>query len=130
MGLSPLQKLDRVIGILANSGGNQKSKAQIIFEANDEITYVDIEMLFNKLIKDGYAEKPYGDSNPLNQTIYVLTFEGLIFYQKGGYKKEEKIIKLRLLKDEVYTYSVAIGTGLAGLYALFEMLKWVYHHFQ
>jgi|SRR5471030_1337930 len=129
MNLSPLQKLDKILGILIISKEKRASMVQILLDANDEITYNDFDIVTTKLIKDGYIERPYGFSNPESHTIYSLTFEGLIFYQKGGYIYYSKNEKRKNIKDTIYIWAVAIGTSLAGIYGLFEILKWVAHHF-
>lgn len=128
MNLSPIQKLDLILEILNHNNG-VTSLLEISNGVKNEIPHEEIDILLLKLSKDDYIEKPYGDGNPIVKTYYRLTLDGQIFYQNGGYKQEKKIAKIRLLKDEVYTYSVAVGTLLAGLYALFEILKWFANHF-
>jgi hypothetical protein len=60
--------------------------------------------------------------------FYKLTFGGEVFLQKGGYDQELKDNKIKRNRDIVYTLSVAIGTALAGLYGLFEILKLLLSH--
>jgi len=124
---SPIQQLDFVLGIVVKNNKGYATLFQI-YEESEKIPNINVNILIDKLMKDGYLEKPWGDSNPQINTTYQVTLEGLIFYEKGGYQQEDKIIKTRLRKDSVYIYSVAIGTAFAGLYGLFEIAKWVMHH--
>ena len=127
--MSPIQQLDSVLDVIINKHKGSAKLLEISTFMKKKIAHTSVDILIDKLIKDGYVERPYGSGNPLNDTIHRATLEGLIFHQNGGYVNENKIAKIRSRKDEVYTYSVAIGTALAGLYGLFEIAKWIFHHF-
>ena len=82
---------------------------------------MEIETILVKLKEDKYLLNfPNGH--------YGLTVSGRVFIEKGGYKQELNNEKRKALKDQIYIYAVGAGTVLAGLYGLFEMLKWLYHH--
>jgi len=129
MNLSPIERLDFMLDIVIKKHKGVAKLLQISTDAKKKMHYADIDTLIKKLMDDGYLEKPWGNSNPLNDTHYKATLDGEIFYLKGGYANKFKEEKAKVRKDEMYTYSVAIGTAFAGLYGFFEMAQWLMHHF-
>ena len=57
-----------------------------------------------------------------------ITFEGILFYNNGGYAQQEKAKIWATNKDTAYTLAVGIGTALAGLYAFAQIIKWLIEH--
>lgn len=69
-------------------------------------------MYLNKLKEDDLIEK--------NETGYVATFKGLFFKGYEKTKKEEKVSKNL---QTVQTWAISIGTAIAGLYALVQIMQ-------
>lgn len=103
-----------------------------------------------KLVKDGYvnqeSEKTTDQifNTPRTNHYYKISFEGLFFIKNGGYKNQnleiqKKEIKYEKIQSEqsrqarslvrlnywlvVLTWVIAIGTFVAALYYLLEILK-------
>ncbi|HZY35464.1 MAG TPA: hypothetical protein VFE53_02380 [Mucilaginibacter sp.] len=132
MNLTPIQKLDLVLGILAEDTENT-SVYKIVLKSGEKISADNTVLVLKKLVNDNYVNDISGDVwsplAPNNQNSYSITFEGLLFHQQGGYSGQEKKDKLKIRKDNANIIAVAVGAGLAGLYGLFEMAQWFFHHF-
>lgn len=83
------------------------------------------ETMFNEIIQklkdDGYiTEKQIPDAQP----VYNLTFTGSLF---DGYNKNQVKIQKLSRETRFLTVVVSIGTGVAAIYYLFEILNhWYY----
>jgi len=131
MKLSPIQKLDKILEILAEDTNNI-SIAHIVNEAKGKNSGADAQFVLTKLVKDKYAH--HLEANISNVTSYTalsysITFEGLVFHQQGGYAKQDENNKRKAKKERLNILAVSIGTVFAGLYGLFEITKWFFHHF-
>lgn len=86
-----LQDLDNVLSFIANSAFSQNhNPVRNLYEMciqRHKMKYSYFRKVVEKLAKDGYLEK---GKDPDGQTTYLLTFEGLAFSNKGGYKKQHK----------------------------------------
>ena len=75
----------------------------------------------DKLERDGYlidTKNGDGDNNK-----YLVTLEGIIFIESGGYvQKRKNEIRTSFLQT-LAIWVTAIGTGLAGIYALIQLMK-------
>ena len=132
MKVSPIQKLDHVLGILAE-GTSNTSVAKIVLKSKEKISGTDTLFVLDKLVKDGYVNH-LGGNLPANVTIntalsYSITFEGLVFHQQGGYTAENQNNKRKAKREKVYIIAVGVGTALAGVYGFFEIARWIFHHF-
>ncbi|HEY5328108.1 MAG TPA: hypothetical protein VIJ27_13985 [Mucilaginibacter sp.] len=132
MNLTPIKKLDLVLGIVAEETNNT-SIATIVLKGKEKVSGSDVHFVLDKLVEDKYVHF-IGGPLPANVTentafSYSITFNGLVFHQQGGYSREHKNRRAKARKDAAYTIVVAVGTFLAGLYTLFEIVKWVFHHF-
>jgi len=72
-------------------------------------------MIFEQLVDDGYLTK--GDNK------YSINFKGKMFYKNGGYIKEQKRKSNATTLQSWQTWAIVVGTALAGIYALVEILK-------
>lgn len=77
--------------------------------------------LIHQLEEDGFIK-----TSIIESSVKTVTIKGLIF---EGYVNNSKSESMRFLLLQVSTWMTAVGTGLAGVYGLFEMVKWAYHHF-
>lgn len=90
-----------------------------------------------KLVKDNYVNQDFQKIGTLNGNLYEISFEGLSFISEGGYVLREKRNRLqdKKLNDIEITQSlqqkwilrltwvIGIGTLVAGVYYLIEILK-------
>lgn len=74
-----------------------------------------INELHQILIEDRYVIKKEKEE--------FITLKGRMFEYYGGYIREDKNKKLEKNKTEILNLAVGIGTGLAGLYALYQFLE-------
>lgn len=115
-----------------------------------DIEKTTIESAFIKLVKDGYVnqtEKTRGmnmNKTPYVVECYTISFEGIFFIKIGGYHQaliedQRKANEYELLNAEqklhatallslnqrmvLLTWAIAIGTGIAALYYLLEILS-------
>ena len=102
-----------------------------------------------KLVKDGYVNKKTKNSTdkifktPRDYDYYTISFEGIIFLQNGGYqneyqknqkeqieyselKKKQSLLEEKQVSNQfqivVLTWIIALGTLIAGLYYIHEIL--------
>lgn len=64
------------------------------------------------------------DSNNIKR--YYATFDGNLFVSKGGYVEKEKRESTSAYLKSIELCVIAIGTGVAGLYALCQFAQWIY----
>jgi hypothetical protein len=116
--LTPIEKLDFILGYLANS---QFALPHLTFEelynylrkaktelGEQEDFGVELRRVLNKLEKDGYVET---ENRPLDRKpVYWASVEGGEFIERGGYKKrlQEDIETKELVRRQIET---AINAG-------------------
>lgn len=76
--------------------------------------------IIEKLQADGYVELV--EKDPHYKT-YKITFEGIVFAQKGGYHHQDRKAKSKLYLQETQTWAMCVGTVAAGVYALKEFVS-------
>ena len=93
------------------------------------------QLCIKKLINDGYAEisfKHMGyDSNGNEKRdqfhkFYCITYDGLMFIKKGGYRKAELNDRIKTYLQTSNAIIVAMATIFAAWYAAFEIWKYYY----
>lgn len=119
--LSPIEKIDQVLNYLKinDSGASDKLSE---FLKDKTIQKYEFQQILVKLEKDGYANF----IKSFDTGFYRISFEGSLF---KGYRV---LGRANLLKQRLFLireWSLALGTVLAGMYGLFEILKWLFHHF-
>ena len=128
--LTPLQKIDEVLHnisvrneleIVTNTEKIYQSLGEIY---PDQIGIMELIIIIRKLKKDGYIEELIFDEVP----HYYKTFDGSLFREQGGYYKRNELENstLKMHKTTFFlTWILAIGTSVAALYYLSELLiKW------
>lgn len=119
----------------------------IIDKEVDETTLL---LVLEKLINDGYVLKEVtamGNAmiGNYSMTYYKISFNGKVFSEEGGYKKQQEIIsqQLKLQEQETanlaserkhqealtealkrYQFWIVLATVVAGIYYLVELLKY------
>ena len=117
--LTPIDKLDSVLKFICTSDfwvtGNPEKYIYGKYNQrhNGIIAEPEFMKILDKLVKDGYLDKSIGHEKAYE---YTLTFDGMVFNQAGGYKRESEInAKTESQKDFrelmlLYgTWAVAIG---------------------
>ena len=84
------------------------------FKENDIGVYERTE-LFQKLENEGFIRRDF-------QEFERLTINGYLFIQDGGYKKKRSREATSKDLQSAQTWAIAIGTALAGLYSLFQLM--------
>jgi predicted transcriptional regulator len=116
------EKLDLVLFALRNHNDEQRYSALLTtcnLRYNINISIPEFKRVLHKLEKDGFVLVE-------NIDIYSITLDGYYF---GGYVKKHKRDVIKYYQGQFQNWTLSIGTGLAGLYGLFEITKWCYHHF-
>jgi len=133
---TPIEWLDMVLETLAIRTSDGK-----VHFTNDHFTY---RNLYNTLstnrknpihlddpelfaIIDKLAEDKFINKQGLDVSTWVisLTFLGLLHLQKGGYLELYRKEKAQIFLQLVQTNVICVGTGIAGIYYLLEMIKWI-----
>jgi hypothetical protein len=138
--LSPLEKLDAVLACLDKYRTEKPMELPSLNETLKRDTGVDfwgeLISILRKLEKDEYIYIRgglWGDGT----NIYLITFEGRIYLEQGGYTQQrikENAENIRLNKIEnnqrlhrvlitILTVVLAIGTSIAAVYYLHELSK-------
>jgi hypothetical protein len=123
-GLTPNQKLDTVLNYIKNH--DVVYKDELIKRMDDlSITRVELGRIIYRLIDDkNITENP--SLRPDKIPFYVATFDGFLF---ESYVQHAKQATTSNRNEYIRTLLLTYGTALAGVYGLFEILKWVFHHF-
>ena len=80
-----------------------------------------------KLVKDGYI---LDNVKVTNHNVKVeITFEGRLFYESGGYTEQLRQSKSKTNRQNLLNIIVALGTGFAGVYALWQFYLGVVNMF-
>jgi len=129
---SPIDSLDTVLNYFSRTQSQSMRCYQIWFDLEKEglqLSEADVLLVIKKLAKDEFVSIiQVGARN-----FYRITFEGLVFQQQGGYK--QKLNKDTFLKRQEesnkrtqrilfwFTGIVAVGTFIAAVYYVLEILK-------
>jgi len=157
--LTPIEKLDLILGLLSSSTKYQISdnvpiakldENEILeFIKNDTgnpiiLTSHELSLILEKLVKDEFVkkEKIFRNTDPTYYYYYV-SFEGAVFNERGGYKQD--IINHHSEKNRVETLAsyqheqadtlntltrrILYVTVIAALYYLIEICKWLWKLF-
>jgi len=118
--------LDDVLRILQGTGYDEPLDYYELFKKlNIELPKRDRRIIIDKLISDGYIKFLNNKIQP-EKAGYFITFKGLFFYKKGGYKKQSKRDTISENLQITTTLVMVVGTCLAGLYTLIHFFSWLY----
>ena len=133
--LTPDEKLNLILEYYQriDSRGLTFAKMSEQFSGKQIRNDTELFQIVSKLEIDSYLKSKDGLEETFKgyftlTSIYMLTVEGELFIQNGGYVQKTKKIKKEILRQSVTTWMMAIGTAFAGLYGLEELVKWAYHH--
>lgn len=120
--MKPEEKLDQILKYLYNEYQNENLKyahsKTICHFADLQVNPTEAYTILLKLNADGYV-----DMSASNQWMFQINYDGILFYRSGGYKQELKDLKRKRIKNDIYNVMVALGTSLAGAYAIWEIYK-------
>lgn len=114
--------LDKILKSIYKLSGNvsDNEKLQSYVELGiqaDEFKIPDkiLLALHAKLSKDGYVVTDNGKR-------FTITFEGILFLDRGSYVQQQKDLHSEQLKVRLTNKVLLIGSFLGGIYALVEIL--------
>ncbi len=127
------KKIDSVLNYIAESKGKIVNSISFYQDLKDTLTVEEIRLITDKLKNDGYIVKNYNEEissakhNP--NFICYLTFEGLLFLERGGVKSENKRIKLstiwtkaKIIASTLNAISI-VAIGFFGVYVSYDSKK-------
>jgi len=102
-----------------NTETNPLPKEFVLQKVNllNELSKRDIRLVFDKLKIDKYIDVMFIDE--LYQ--YYITFNGLLFLQKGGYTKEENIENTNLRFKKILNFVLFIASLTGILYSVLQI---------
>jgi len=120
--LTPIQQLDAVLTLFQKANGLHFKSIQ------NKISIGDIELreIMQKLCDDKYIRHKEIENSPGSNLgkYYSLTFEGRLFEKGGGYIYQKRKETISIILQFLSTLLIAVGTILAGMYGVFEFLKY------
>jgi len=120
--MKPEDKLDLVLTYLFDEYEKESLKYEhsktICYFAELKVNPTEAYMVLLKLNSDGYV-----DMSDSNQWMFQINYNGILFCRFGGYKQELNDLKRKRIKNDIYNVMVALGTSLAGLYAIWAIWK-------
>jgi hypothetical protein len=141
--LTPEEKLDNALEYLATHGAKggsydwyderakQRGEQDWLFNYFLRLHILEHEHLpiIYKLHRDKFLDffydPPNGESLGQRPTQIRISFDGIMHISNGGYKQTKinnETNQSRVKRNELI---IMIGTGLAGLYALFQFFQWL-----
>lgn len=120
--MKPEDKLDKILTYLFDEYEKENLKYEhskiICHFAELKVNSTEAYMVLLKLNEDGYV-----DMLDSNQWMFQINYNGILFCRSGGYKQELKDLNRKRIKNDIYNVMVALGTSLAGAYAIWEIWK-------
>ena len=144
-----LKQIDAVLGFLANSK-YEKGKfypAHILTNMHlhnivrlldnkkvKKFSENEITTILNKLEKDGYVEyenevvyfdRPNnsGLSDGVNMKCYYISFEGYMFYEQGGYIRQNRLNRLKIFSYRFHVFIISAAAIVASVYYIRELIS-------
>ena len=126
--MTSIDKLDFVLNAMYNYiDGHYLDLTEItkLSEILGKININELPSIIDKLNKDGYVNYELGDTkDSIFQSTkkYMITFEGKMLNETGGYRYKSKRDAISTNLQSAQTWAIAVGTVLAGLYALYQII--------
>lgn len=115
-----LKILDEILKSLKyNTDKTPLPKEVILQRVNilNQLSDRDIRIVFDKLKTDGFIDEMVLN----NFDNYFITFNGLLFLQKGGYEKKESIINTNLNFKKILNAFLLIASVLGSVYTVIQI---------
>lgn len=120
--MKPENKLDKILKYLYNEYEKEKLNYEhsktICHLSELKVNPTEAHMVLLKLNADGYV-----DMSDSNQWMFRINYNGILFSRSGGYKQALNDLKRKRIKNDIYNVIVALGTFLAGAYAIWAIWK-------
>ena len=126
--LSPIEKLDYVLNVLKDQTVflTRNQILNVLRQSGFTIAHHDLVRIMDRLINDGYViEMKTDESGQQVMSSCQISYYGYLF---KGYKAKERTARWHKLALDIRVWSLAVGTAMAGIYGLFEIVKWFFHH--
>lgn len=126
--MTSIDKLDFVLNSMSKYfDGHYLTLTEItkFSEILDKININELPSIIGKLYKDGYVDFEIADKkDPIFESNknYMITFEGKLLNEFGGYRYKKKRDAISTNLQLSQTWAIAVGTALAGLYALYQII--------
>ena len=88
---------------------------------DSEMTVLEKHLIFQHLIKDGYAIHSESNSEE-----YMITYMGVAFIRDGGYRQKFKADRTSSNLGKLQFWSIVVVSIVASLYYAYEIVKIVY----
>lgn len=112
-----LEMMDKILGHMASRPDEVPLSPDLIAQrAGLEIEKTLVFMMCAKMSRDGYLQRH-------DNVRYSLYAEGFFFIKTGGYSKEEARKRNQAALQFWQTWAIVVGTFLAGVYGLVEIVK-------
>lgn len=120
---SPLGILDSTLKSLKTHTSNNPLPKEVILQKINllELSNRDRRLIFDKLFKDGYVDKLEGRI----PEEYFITFNGLLFLEKGGYTKEDSRKKIEFLFKRLSNIILVIASIIGAVYSVFKICNFI-----
>ena len=83
----------------------------------NQLSERDIRIVFDKLKTDAFID----EMELHNLDNYFITFNGLLFLQKGGYEKKESIINTNFRFKKILNAFLLIASVLGSIYSIIQI---------
>ena len=121
--MNRIEKIQLILEEFYNPKNLTANHNLIFSEFSDKLEAKDIHEIIYKLEKDGFLTHLDWYTGGVGGNI---TFEGGLFYDNGGYIENERRIKAETNRQVMINIIVALGTGLAGIYALVQLVMYIF----
>jgi hypothetical protein len=112
-----LQMMDKILSHMASKPDEVPLSPDLICQrAGIEIEKTLAFMMCAKMSRDGYLQRH-------DNIRYSLYAEGFFFIKTGGYSTTETRERKKANLQSLQTWAIVVGTFLAGVYGLVEILK-------
>ncbi|SDP94600.1 hypothetical protein SAMN05428975_3957 [Mucilaginibacter sp. OK268] len=130
--LSPLNKLDIVLAYIINKNDNKIFYSDVLSEFK-QFPKKELTEVILKLEKDGFVLVKETTYNTQPVDCVYSTFEGRLFYNNGGYKKQMEIDELNFKTSQTsasqastYANQILFATRLAAFVGLLILLWYIF----
>jgi len=125
--MTSIDKLDFILKAMEPYDGHYMNLTEITKQSEiiGTININELPGIVNKLYKDGYLDLETIQTKDVifeSDKKYMITFEGKLLNESRGYKYKEKQKVIATNLQLIQTWAIAVGTALAGLYALYQII--------
>jgi len=113
--MTHIEKLDRILEYIAISDEKRSRHSKRIYkEFEDIIPENEIPLIIEKIEKDGFIKKIIIENSNYSKVIppyaCLITYDGFFFFEKGGYKSQQKRILWEGVKTKAKTAVIVLNS--------------------